>query len=93
LSGRKIEIVKASRNRLEFKLRGEDHTMANLIVKLAIKKPHVTYAAYKVEHPLIGGLTVVLATDGTITPIEVLRDVLNDIIRLSEEFRKALEEA
>jgi len=28
--------------------------MANLIVKLAIRKPHVTYAAYRIEHPLVG---------------------------------------
>ncbi len=93
MSERKIEIVKATKNRIEFKLKGEDHTMANLLVKLAIKKPHVTYAAYRVEHPLVGDLIVVLATDGTVTPVEVLKEVLHDVIRLSEEFRKALEES
>ncbi len=89
----KLEKVAEKGNRLEIRLRGEDHTMANLIVKLAIRKPHVTYAAYRIDHPLISDPVVIIATDGSVKPIDVLREVLSDIVKLSDEFREKLREA
>ncbi len=89
----KIEVVKEKENRLEIRLRGEDHTMANLIVKLAIRKPHVTYAAYRIDHPLVSDPVVIIATDGSVKPIEVLKEVLEDIVRLVDEFKEKLNAA
>ncbi|AEM38051.1 RNA polymerase dimerization [Pyrolobus fumarii 1A] len=87
----RLELVKASEKRVEVRLRGEDHTMANLIVKLAIRKPHVTYAAYRIDHPLVDDPVVVIATDGTVSPIDVLENVLNEIVKLCDEFKEKFE--
>ena len=91
----KLELVKRDekRHRIELKLHGEDHTMANLIVKLAIRKPHVTYAAYRIDHPLVGEPVLIIATDGQVDPLDVLVDVLRDIWSLSGMFLEKLREA
>lgn len=82
----KLVLKKKAENRIELVLRGEDHTMANLIVKLAIRKPHVTYAAYRIDHPLVGEPIVIIATDGKRDPLDVLSEVMMDIVKLSDEF-------
>ena len=88
---KKLVLKKKASNRIELILRGEDHTMANLIVKLAIRKPHVTYAAYRIDHPLVGEPIVIIATDGKRDPLDVLKEVMMDIVKLSDEFLKKFE--
>jgi DNA-directed RNA polymerase subunit L len=88
----KLKVIKIDEKTLEFELVGEDHTIANLIAKYAVRKPHVKYAAYNIPHPLISNPVIVITTDGKRSPVDVLREVLNDIIRDAETMRKQLEE-
>ena len=88
----KMSIKRRESNLLEIELPGEDHSLANLIVRLALDRPEVEYASYSIDHPLIGVPKVVIRTSGNTDPMDVLKKVLADIRDLSREFRNALEE-
>ena len=84
----KIEVKKLKDTELELIIHGEDHTLGNLIVKLAENEPGVTYVAYRIEHPLIPRLIVTLMTDGTVSALGVLKETLKEIKNLSKQFRE-----
>ena len=89
----KLVLRMKSPNRIELVMRGEDHTIANLLVKLAIRKPHVTYAAYRIEHPLVGDSIVIIATDGKRDPLDVVNEVIGEVMKLVDEFVEKLRSA
>ena len=89
----KVKLLKREGNTIEMELIGEDHTIANLIAKYAIKKPGVVYSSYIISHPLISNPVIVLSTDGSRDPLDVIEEVLRDIIRDANEFQQAFEEA
>ena len=89
----KLKIKKVDEKAIEIELEGEDHSMANLIAKYALKKPHTKFAAYNVPHPLIANPIVQIVTDGTIHPLDLLEQVLKEILADIEEFKESVEKA
>ena len=91
----KLRILKRSEKSVEIELVGEDHTIANLVAKYAIKKPYVVYSSYIISHPLIGNPVIVLTTDGSRDPLDVveetLREIITDAKKLEEAFAEAFE--
>ncbi len=88
-----FRLIKREKNFLKAELVGEDHTVANLIAKYAIRHPDVTYAAYNIEHPLISNPVIILRTrsrDALEVLQEVIRKALEDLDRVEEELRKQL---
>jgi DNA-directed RNA polymerase subunit L len=49
-----IEVLQESSQGFEIKIIGEDHTFLNLLITVLQGMKEVDYAAYKIEHPLIG---------------------------------------
>ncbi len=87
-----VKIIKREGNLVEFELPGEDHSLPNLIVKLALKRPEVDYAAYNIPHPLVGSPRIVVRVrEGD--PLEVVKSVVEEIISLSSTLRERIEEA
>jgi len=74
-----IRIIREEENVLEFELPSEDHTFCNLLVNILNKNPHVRFAAYKIEHPLIGVPQIIVRTDGIKKPKEVLMEASKEI--------------
>ncbi len=91
--GPDIKVLKHEGNSLEVELVGEDHTLANLIVKYAIRMPNVTYASYTISHPLVSNPVVVISVAEGNDPLEVLHEVLKKIIADVEEFVSKFDEA
>ncbi len=87
----KMKLLKRTDRTVEIELVGEDHTIANLIAKYAIKKPGVVYSSYIISHPLVGNPVIVISTDGSRDPLDVVEETLRDILRDTEEFTKALQ--
>jgi len=50
----KLNITKEDEEGFEIEIEGEDHTLCNLLVASLNKNDGVEFAAYKIEHPLIG---------------------------------------
>jgi len=87
-----IKIEKLNDRELTIKLVGEDHTMGNLISKYALNHPNVQIAAYSIDHPLTEPPKVVLVTDGSKSPLEVLKDVIKEVIDTTEKLLKVSED-
>lgn len=80
----KLRQLSKRQNSLEFQLRSEDHTFANLVKELAWK--HGGEAAYRMEHPLLGEPKVKVISD---EPKKVLQKVAKDIVGMSKKVEKA----
>ncbi|OKL60806.1 hypothetical protein UA08_03918 [Talaromyces atroroseus] len=78
-----------------FTINREDHTMGNLLHNRLLQNRHVTFAAYKVPHPLVHKVELRVQTDGEITPKDALlaacHDTVRDLGTLSREFTKEFE--
>ncbi len=84
-----IIIEKAEPNRLTLRLRGEDHTLLNLIVDELNRDNHVAFAAYRQEHPLTDEYLLTVVTDGGESALEALKAA---VARARTVFEKLLEE-
>ncbi len=87
-----IKVEKLSDRELTIKLIGEDHTMGNLISKYVLNHPNVQIAAYSIDHPLTEHPKVMLVTDNSIKPLEVLKEVINEVINTVEKLIKVSED-
>ncbi|KIX96026.1 uncharacterized protein Z520_08281 [Fonsecaea multimorphosa CBS 102226] len=78
-----------------FTFNKEDHTLANLLRDKLLKNSHVTFAAYRIPHPLFAKFELRVQTDGEITPKEAVlassRDLVNDLNVLKTNFTREYE--
>lgn len=84
-----ISVERAEPNRLTLRLRGEDHTLLNLIVDELNRDEHVAFAAYRQEHPLTDEYMLTVVTDGGESALEALKAA---VARAKTVFEKLLEE-
>lgn len=49
-----IAVLKEDSEGFEVMLKGESHTFPNMLTEFLDRNPMVEYAAYKIEHPLVG---------------------------------------
>jgi len=88
-----VELKKYDGKELRFYVKDPDkHSIPNLIAKLALRKPGVIYAAYIIDHPLVSDPEVVILTDGSRDPLDVLREVLEEARVLAKRFLEMLDE-
>ena len=86
-------VVKESgKNKLVFDLKGEDHTLCNILVKRLQTNPHVKVAAYRIDHPLDRIPTIFLETAGA-TPQEALLEAIQEIEKETKDFDKSFAKA
>ncbi|PSN65079.1 RBP11-like subunits of RNA polymerase [Corynespora cassiicola Philippines] len=80
-----------SPNTAIFTFNKEDHTLGNLLTQRLLKYDHITFAAYKVPHPLFATIEIRVSTDGSITPkdaiVKACRDVVQDLEVLRNSFQ------
>ncbi|KAI9795893.1 MAG: DNA-directed RNA polymerase II core subunit [Piccolia ochrophora] len=73
----------------------EDHTLANLLRSRLLTSAHVTFAGYRVPHPLFANFELRVQTDGSVTPkdalVQACRDIVADLATLGREFTKEME--
>jgi len=78
-----------------FTFNREDHTLANLLRDKLFRLEHVTFAAYKVPHPLFATFELRVHTDGEISPKDAVitscRELINELQELDQEFTKEFE--
>jgi DNA-directed RNA polymerase, subunit L (EC 2.7.7.6) len=87
-----IEVTRAGENYVEIKVKGEEHTLGNLIANYLMRLPGVKFASYSMPHPLINEILIRVMTDGSISPYEAFRkaaeEALKDLDRFEEELEK-----
>ncbi|MHA1832438.1 MAG: DNA-directed RNA polymerase subunit L [Candidatus Baldrarchaeia archaeon] len=85
----KIKILERTDREMEFELEGEGHTLCNLLRKVLLEDEDVTFAGYRIEHPLIGKPKVYVRTNGEKDPLEAVIEAAKKIKKMAEEFREA----
>ncbi len=80
-----LNILNKTNNELEVEIRGETHTLLNLLKDLLIKDERVETAFYDIKHVSISDPILYIKTDGT-DPILVLKEVAAIIVSQSDEF-------
>lgn len=89
-----VELKKLTDNEIRFVVYDEDrHSLPNLIVKAALRRKEVVYAAYMLKHPLTSYPEVIIITDGSRKPIEILEEVLSEARATLRELAIKFEEA
>ena len=83
-----INVVNEAGNKLVFELKGEGHTLCNMLKKELWSNKHVKVATYAVEHPLIGIPKMMVETDGTITPRKALSQAADKLNKELDKFKK-----
>ncbi|MCC6016483.1 MAG: DNA-directed RNA polymerase subunit L [Desulfurococcaceae archaeon] len=71
----------------------DKHSLPNLIAKLAIKKPGVTFAGYIIEHPMVSYPVLVIMTNGSRNPLDVLKEVIEEAKIIAQEFLESFNKA
>lgn len=69
-----IAVVRNEENRLNLRIKGEDHALLSVLVEELNKDPKVVFAAYKMEHPLTDTYLLTVITDGSKSPLDAIRE-------------------
>ncbi|HDM22365.1 MAG: DNA-directed RNA polymerase subunit L [Methanomicrobia archaeon] len=87
-----IEVLKSEKNEMEFRIIGEDDTFANLLRKILHEDNHVSFAAYRVAHPLTerDKPFFKIVTDGKESPEEALKKAAEKIKKLAKTLREEI---
>ena len=72
-----------------FEIKGENHTLSNLLEKELWKDEDVKAAGYNVAHPLIGIPRMVVETKGKETAREAVEDAIKRLKKQNADFQKA----
>jgi len=80
-----LNIINKTNNELEVELRGETHTLLNLLKDLLIKDERVEAAFYDMKHVSISDPILYIKTDGT-DPIMILKETAAIIVAQCDEF-------
>ena len=80
-----LNIINKTNNELEVELRGETHTLLNLLKDLLIKDERVETAFYDMKYVSISEPVLYLKTNGA-DPIHVFKEVAAIIVSQCDEF-------
>ena len=58
-----IKILEEDKNKVEFELIGEDHTLCNILRDELWKQDNTKISAYNIKHPLISNPVMLVETD------------------------------
>ena len=91
----RLSVKKISEREIEVSIKGEDHTIGNMLSKEIQEVDGVELSYYSIEHPLKDVLKIYVRTDGSISPYDAFKKGLSQLKekleKLSEVIKKAEE--
>jgi DNA-directed RNA polymerase subunit L len=84
-----INVIEEEKKKLIFEIKGEGHTLSNLLEKELWKDEDVKAAGYNVAHPLIGIPRMIVETNGKKTAREAVEDAVKRVKKQNADFQKA----
>jgi DNA-directed RNA polymerase subunit L len=88
-----IKILKVSKNEVELEVKGESHTLLNLLQKTLLEDKNVELAGYKVIHRLLETANFYIKTGKNKTAFEALFEAIDKIRKESLDFKQTFEKA
>ena len=83
-----LKIIEDKKDLLRFELKGESHTLCNMLKQELTKDKEVQYATYSIAHPLIGIPDFIIKTK-SITPREALKKAIKGLKTTNKNFVEA----
>jgi DNA-directed RNA polymerase subunit L len=80
-----VKITKSEKDFMEFEVKGEDHTLANIIRKELWNVKGVKEASYNIKHPLISALKISVRSEGK--PKKAIAGAVSNIKAQVKELR------
>lgn len=85
--------IEDTSKRLILELRGEGHTLLNVLKNQLWTNEHIKVATYHINHPLIGIPQLIVETDGQIKPRKAITEAATKLSKEVERFRTSLDKA
>ena len=89
-----IEILEETKNKIHFRVKGEDHTILNLLKEELWKDSDVKIAAYRMDHPLVGvpemTVEVTQGNDAKRAIKEAVKRLEKTLEKFKEEFKSEI---
>lgn len=82
-----LTILNKTENEINIKVRGETHTLLNMLKTALLNNKHVEIATYDIKHPTISDPVLFVRTDGA-DPIDVIKKASKEIAKECDEFIK-----
>jgi DNA-directed RNA polymerase subunit L len=79
-----LKILEKTEDEIRLEIKGESHTLMNLLKSVLLEDDHVEIATYDMKHVTISDPVLFVKTDGK-DPIETIREASG---RLEEKFEK-----
>ena len=87
-----LSVIEETPKRFVFEVKGQDHTLFNLIKSKLWENKHVKVATYNIAHPLVGVPRMIVETDGEAKPRKVVSDASEaarkDVVEFKQELKK-----
>jgi DNA-directed RNA polymerase subunit L len=87
-----IRLVSKTSRELVLEIKGEDHTLGNMLMKEALRHSGVEYAAYRIPHPLRDIMEFTIVVKDGYDMSKVLKEVIDRLRAEISEFRAKIEE-
>ncbi len=86
-------VVKRKTDReLVLQIKGEGHTLGNLLAKEAMNNQHVVFASYRVPHPLQDVMELIIEVEEGYPLDKALIEIVEELRSRIVEFRRLVEE-
>ena len=86
-----VKILEEKKNKIQFEIEGETHTLSAALTKELWADEHVKAAGYKLEHPLLGKPTFVVETEGE-DARKAVSAAVQRLVKQSEKLRDMAKE-
>lgn len=86
-------VIEESPKKLIVELRGESHTLMNVLKHKLWENDKVKIATYHINHPLIGIPRLIVETDGSLKPRKAISDAADKIKKDVDKFKTSFEKA
>lgn len=83
-----IEIIRSEKNKVEFKVIGEDHTFCNILRRELWSNNDVDVAAYTIDHPLISDPIMLVETKKS-DPKKAILNAADSLKKQVEDIKKS----
>ncbi len=88
-----IKILEETKNKIQFKIEGEDHTILNLLKEELWKDKNVKIAAYRMDHPLVGIPEMTVEVSSGNSPKKAISDAIKRLDKELSKFKESFKTA
>ena len=85
-----LNVLEETPKRMVFEVKGEGHTLCNILKSRLWENKHIKVATYSIPHPLVGIPKMIVETDGEAKPRKAVSDAAEAVRKEAGEFRQEL---